>query len=50
MVTKKGLASKIFGENGNMQGSKRVPMKAVKEYGTGLPYKKPPAMKKGKNK
>lgn len=32
---------KTFQENGHMQGSKKVPMKQVKEYGTGLPYKKP---------
>ena len=32
-----------FQENAHMQGSKKVPMKQVKEYGTGTPYKKPSA-------
>lgn len=31
-----------FQENAHMQGSKKVPMKQDKEYGTGLPYKKAP--------
>ena len=43
-------ASKKFKEEATMQGSKKVPMPAKKEYGTGLPFKKAPAMKKGKNK
>lgn len=34
---------KTFQDNGHNQGSKKVPMKQVKEYGTGLPYKKPAA-------
>lgn len=48
MVKKQALAKKIFGENAHMQGSKDVPMKQVKEYGTGAKYKKPPVGKRGK--
>ena len=42
MATKKKSGNqKTFQENGHIQGSKKVPMKQVKEYGTGLPFKKP---------
>lgn len=41
MVKKAGLAQKIFQANGHMQGSKKVPLPAKKEYGTGLPAKAP---------
>lgn len=34
---------KTFQDNGHYQGSNKVPMKMVKEYGTGLPFKKPAA-------
>jgi hypothetical protein len=40
---KKSDNQKTFQENGHMQGSKKVPLTMVKEYGTGLPYKKPTA-------
>ncbi len=43
-ITKKQSGKqKTFQDNGHMQGSKKVPMPMVKEYGTGLPYKKPAA-------
>lgn len=41
-MVKSAKNQKTFQENAHMQGSKRVPMKQVKEYGTGLPFKKPP--------
>ena len=44
---------KTFQDNGHMQGSKKVPLPQKKEYGTGLPYKKPApslAKKMGINK
>ena len=48
--SKSKLASKIFGTEGNMQGSKKVPMKDNTEYGTGAKYKKPsPPMAKKKS-
>lgn len=40
MVKKQGLAKEIFQNNANMQGGKRVPLKPVREYGTGMPVKK----------
>ncbi len=51
MVGKKiGLAKKILQVEGNMQGSKKVPMKQTKEYGTGAPFKKPPMKKMASKK
>lgn len=41
MVKKMSSKAKDFDDNANYQGSKKVPMKQVKEYGTGLPYKAP---------
>lgn len=49
-MVKSKLANKIFGTEATMQGSKKVPMKQNKEYGTGAKFKAPPKMKKGKNK
>jgi hypothetical protein len=39
VVKKADLAQKIFQANGHMQGGKKVPLPAKKEYGTGLPVK-----------
>jgi hypothetical protein len=33
--------AKTFNDNAHYQGSLKVPLPAKKEYGTGLPYKKP---------
>ena len=42
MATKKKSGNqKTFQDEGTYQGSKKVPMKQVKEYGTGLSFKKP---------
>ena len=43
MEKKKSGKQSTFQDNAHMQGSKKVPMKQVKEYGTGLPFKKPAA-------
>ena len=40
---KKSSCEKTFKDNAHNQGSKKVPMPQTKEYGTGLPYKKPSA-------
>lgn len=32
---------KTFQEEGHNQGARKVPIPQVKEYGTGLPFKKP---------
>jgi len=48
MVSKPKLAQKIFQIEGHMQGSKRVPMKPVREYGTGMPSKSTSKTKKKK--
>ena len=34
---------KTFKDNGNYQGSLKVPLPQKNEYGTGLPFKKPAA-------
>lgn len=41
MTKKQCGKQKTFQDEGTYQGSKKVPMKQVKEYGTGLPFKKP---------
>ena len=45
MVDRKGIkkkgSSKKFDDEAHYQSSKKVPLPAKKEYGTGLPYKKP---------
>lgn len=41
MVKKKSSKAKDFNDEAHYQGSKKMPMPAKKEYGTGLPYKKP---------
>lgn len=46
MVDRKGMKkssskAKDFDDEAHYQGIKKVPMPAVKEYGTGLPAKKP---------
>lgn len=50
MVDRKGLkkksTSKDFDDNAHYQGSKRVPLPPVREYGNGLPAKKPMPRKK----
>ncbi len=43
MEKKKNGKQKTFQDNAHMQGSKKVPMPMVKEYGTGTEYKKPAA-------
>ena len=50
MKKKPGLAQKMFQVEGNMQGSKKVPMPEKKEYGTGAPFKKPPMKKMASKK
>jgi hypothetical protein len=40
-MVKKMSANKDFNNEGFNQGSKKLPMKQVKEYGTGLKVKKP---------
>lgn len=40
MATKKGSKAKDFDDEAHYQGSKKVPLPAKKEYGTGLPAKK----------
>ena len=53
MTKKQSGKQKSFQGEGHMQGSKKDPMKQVKEYGTGLPFKKPAsplAKKKAINK
>jgi len=43
-VTKKQCGKqKTFQDEGHYQGNKKVPLPQTKEYGTGLPYKKPSA-------
>lgn len=42
--------SKTFDDNAHYQGSLKVPLPAKKEYGTGLPYKKPAPPLAGKKK
>jgi hypothetical protein len=41
MVKKSSSKSKDFNDEAHYQGSLKVPLPAKKEYGTGLPYKKP---------
>lgn len=43
MEKKKKGNQTTFQENAHYQGSLKVPLPAKKEYGTGLPYKKPAA-------
>lgn len=45
---KKSGSQATFQENAHNQGSRKVPMKQLKEYGTGLPMKKPSAKLKKK--
>lgn len=41
-ITKKQCGKqKTFQDEGHYQGSLKVPLPQKKEYGTGLPYKKP---------
>lgn len=49
MEKKKKVNQKTFQDNAHNQGSLKVPLPAKKEYGTGLPAKKPaPPMAKKK--
>lgn len=41
MVVKKNSKAKDFDDEAHYQSSKKVPLPAFKEYGTGLPAKKP---------
>lgn len=41
MNVKNKAPSKKFNDEAHYQGSKKVPLPARKEYGTGLPVKKP---------
>lgn len=50
MVKKANGKSKTFEENANYQGSVKVPLTPKKEYGTGLPHKKPAPKLAGKKK
>jgi hypothetical protein len=40
MKEKKKASQKVFQDNAHNQGSKKVPMPQVKEYGTGSAFKK----------
>lgn len=42
--------TKTFSDNANYQGSLKVPLPAKKEYGTGLPHKKPAPKLSGRKK
>ncbi len=44
------MVKKTFEDNAHYQGSKKVPLPAKKEYGTGLPAKKPMPKLSGKKK
>lgn len=35
------MVKKTFEDNAHYQGSKKMPLPAKREYGTGLPHKKP---------
>lgn len=50
MVKKISSKSKDFDDNAHYQGSKKVPIPAKKEYGNGLPYKKPASKLEGRKK
>ena len=41
MIKKMNSKAKDFQDEAHMQGSKRVPLPAIRKYGTGLPDKKP---------
>lgn len=43
MEKKKKGSQKDFQKEGHFQGSAKVPLKPMREYGTGLPAKKPAA-------
>ncbi len=40
-MKKESKNQKTFQENAHKQGSKNVPLDQIKDYGTGLPFKKP---------
>lgn len=49
-MVKASSKSKDFDDNAHYQGSKKVPLSAKKEYGTGLPYKAPKPKMSGRKK
>ena len=49
-MVKSNGKSKTFGDNAHYQGSLKVPLPPKKEYGTGLPHKKPAPKLAGRKK
>jgi len=43
MKEKRKASQKVFQDNAHNQGARKVPLPQSKEYGTGLPCKKPAA-------